>query len=312
MATLTIRASDSAAALEEAMRLLGPDALILSTRTHNGMVELVAGQSDDTAPAGPAATDGPRARAANATGVGGATGATTKDGPAAFGGHLRRALVRDRIAAPAVLPPHLPGRIVLAGPPGAGRSMLAARLAAEALRTPGAARPVLVAPRPDMLCPPGPVSGWARLLGLAPHRPVWAQGAPAAIAPPDPGETQIIDLSALPPLAPDALASLAALPDARLWLVLPTGLHPDYQDMLCAPLAGIADLVVLTRADLCAPTADDIALPARHGLPIGLLARGTGLLDALAPPPAATPVEFAASFPERQPKDHSDAAACLS
>jgi flagellar biosynthesis GTPase FlhF len=45
MTTITIRAADSAEALEEVMRRLGPDALILSTRQSRGMVEMVAGMA---------------------------------------------------------------------------------------------------------------------------------------------------------------------------------------------------------------------------------------------------------------------------
>lgn len=277
MATITIRASDSAAALDEALRQLGPDAMILSTRQHRGQVEIVArsGNADDGAPPTPPALRTP-------------SGLPPLGSPAAgFGDHLRRAMTRDIVVAPQSLPPHLPGRIVLAGPPGAGRSMLAARLAAEALRAPAAARPVLIAPRRDALCAPGPLAGWARLLGLVAHRPVWGTAGAGPLAPPDPGETQIVDLSALPPLPSADLARLAALPEARLWLVLPAGLHPAYQDALCAPLAGLVDVLVLTRTDLCPPTPDDLDLPRRHRLPTGLVARGGALLDALDLWPAA-------------------------
>jgi len=301
MATITIRASDSAAALDEVMRQLGPDALILSTRQNRGQVEMVAtsAQPQDGAGAPPPPPPAPAA----------APG---------FAGHLRRQLVRPVADVPEVLPPHLPGRVVLAGPPGAGRSMLAARLAAEALRSPGAARPSLVAPRPDVLAPPGPLSAWARLAGLVPHRPVWAEGSGASLAPPDPGETQIVDLSALPQLAPGQLATLAALPEARLWLVLPAGLHASYQDRLCEPLVGIADLIVLTRTDLCPPTDDDLSLTRRHGLPVALLAQGGGLLDALTPvatwPDVAGHGATATPSPVsgRPMKDQRDAAARIS
>lgn len=278
MATITIRASDSAAALDEALRQLGPDAMILSTRQHRGQVEIVArsGSADDgglrQGAGQPAAARGMPSQVSPVTG---------------FGDHLRQAMARDIVAAPPVLPPHLPGRIVLAGPPGAGRSMLAARLAAGALRAVGAASPTLIAPRRDMLCPPGLLAGWARLLGLVPHRPVWGTDGAGPLSPPGEGETQIVDLSALPPLPPEDIANLAALPEARLWLVLPSGLHPTYQDAICAPLAGLADVLVLTRTDLCPPTPEDLDLPRRHRIPAGLMAHGGALLDALAPWPAA-------------------------
>lgn len=295
MATITIRASDSAAALEEVMRLLGPEAMILSTRHHNGQIEMVASSDpSESAPHG----DSPQAQPPK-----GAASAPR------FDGHLRLAL-REKTGAMPLNLGQLPGRIVLAGPPGAGCSMLAARLAAEALRAPGAPRPAIIAPRPDLLCPPGPISAWARLLGLTPHRPIWPGGAPGPVAPPEPGETQILDLSALPQIAPETLGALAALPDAQLWLVLPSGLHAAYQDRICTPLSGLADMVVLTRTDLCPPTPDDLDLPARHGLRIGLMAQGAGLLDALGPHEGRQGATAFVNAPHQ--KEHSDAAACLS
>lgn len=248
------------------MRCLGPEALILSTRQHRGQVEIEAVSGDtalaDLAPPAPEKPD-----------------------PAPqFAARLLRELTRRR-RPDAVLPPNLPGRVVLVGPPGAGRSMLAARLAAEALRVPGARRPTLITPRPDLLCPPGALAGWARLLGLVPHRPVWANGIAGPLPAPATDQTQILDLSDLPPQDPDALAPLAAHPDAAIWLVLPTGLHPAYQDRLCRDWADKAALIALTRADLCPPTADDLGLNLRFGLPVALIAQGTGLLDTLSLPP---------------------------
>jgi hypothetical protein len=290
MATVTIRAADAAQALDEVMRCLGPDALILSTRQHKGQVEVVA------APSG-----GPVQPQAEPPVVSG------------FSGHLLRQLARSPVQS-GVLPPHLPGRVILAGPPGSGRSTLAARLAAEALRTPGAARPVLIAPRPDLLTAPGRLSSCARLLGLVPHRPVWRSGEPVALPSPAVDETQIIDLSDLPQAEPSLLSGIAARADTALWLVLPTGLHPGLLDRLCQRFADLATHVVLTRTDLCAPTSDDLQTPRRHGLPVSLLAGGGALLDALSavpvPPAFDAVAEDAVLHP--QPQEMPDAAARLS
>ena len=258
MATVTIRAADAAQALDEVMRCLGPDAMILSTRQHKGQVEVVA------APAGAALPVAP----------------VSPPPVSGFSGHLLRELVRSQVRS-GVLPPDLPGRVLLVGPPGGGRSTLAARLAAEALRTPGAARPTLIAPRPDVLTAPGRLSAQARLLGLVPHRPVWKAGDPADLPPPALDETQIIDLSDLPQLKPPHLTALADRADAEVWLVLPTGLHPTVLDRLCAQFAGSAHRVVLTRTDLCDPTTDDLEVPRLHGLTVSLLAGGGALIDAL-------------------------------
>lgn len=280
MATVTIRAADAAQALDEVMRCLGPDALILSTRQNKGQVEVVA-----SAPVAGQGATGASATGGSATGQ--ANGAALPlaapiEPPIAtgFSGHLLRQLARAPIRS-GVLPPHLPGRVILAGPPGSGRSTLAARLAAEALRTPGAAQPSLIAPRPDLLTAPGRLSAQARLMGLVPHRPVWRVGEAADLAAPAVDETQIIDLSDLPQAEPSQLAEIAARADTALWLVLPTGLHPSLLDRLCEQFSGLASLVVLTRTDLCAPTPDDLAIPQRHGLTVSMLAGGGALLDAL-------------------------------
>lgn len=263
MTRLTIRGADTAQAMDEVLRVLGPDALILSTRQHRGLVEIEAASADEAD-----LTPAPRPEPSFA--------ATLLSQLAARRGGAGRA---------DCLPPHLPRRVVLVGPPGSGRSLLAARLAAASLRLADAPRPRLIAPRPDSLTPPGVLSRHARLMGLVPDRPVWRPGQVPTLPAPAPDEVQIIDLSDLDAAAqqPDALAFLAELPGTALWLVIPTGLHPDWHDRLSATWAGRASMIVLTRADLCPPTADDMALPEQSGLPLGLIAAGTGLLDALSP-----------------------------
>ncbi|NEX45259.1 hypothetical protein [Pseudotabrizicola algicola] len=297
MGTVTIRAADSTLALEEVMRCLGPDALIVSTRQHMGQVEIIAAPAGGTAPL-PSAPQPPEPRANG------------------FAGQLLRQLARAPLHS-GVLPPQLPGRVVLAGPPGGGRSTLALRLAAEALRSPGAARPVLVAPRPDLLTAPGRLSAQARLLGLVPHRPVWSPDGPFPLESPAMDTTQIVDLSDMPPLDPARLGEIAARSDAALWLVLPTGLHPAQIDRLCAPFAGLASHVVMTRTDLCPPTEDDLDPALRHGLPLSLLAGGAGLLDALtalAAPVTDTPASERPDWPGSalNSEELPDAAARLS
>ena len=311
MTTVTIRAADSAEALEEVMRRLGPDALILSTRQNRGMVEIVAGSAEfrmtpATADSGPRLVPSPAATM-----------------PARFQTELTRAMARPDDAA-AILPPHLSGRVILVGPPGAGRSLLAARLAAAALRDTKSPRPVLVAPRPDLLTGPGPLAGWARLLGLTLHRPVWAHGLPARLSVPDPATLEILDLSDMPAPAPDTLGPLAKLSDSQVWLVLPTALHPSLHARVCPPWAGIARLIALTRADLCPPTPEDHALHQSTGIAPALLADGAGLLDVLHPlapdrdegaaPPPSEPLDACASLTldDHPCEDPSDAAAHLS
>ena len=309
MTTLTIRAADSAEALDEVMRRLGPDALILSTRQNRGMVEIVAGHAAlrVTPPVADAGFRDADHRIVPPPAA---------NGPDRFQTALTRAM-RDAGGGPMVLPPHLSGRVILVGPPGAGCSMLAARLAAAALRAPDSPRPILVAPRPDLLTGPGPLAGWARLLGLTLHRPIWADGLPARLAPPDPALLEILDLSDMPAVAPDLLGPLAKLSGSQVWLVLPTGLHPALHARLGPPWAGIARLIALTRADLCPPTPEDLALAQTAGTAPALLAEGAGLLDVLHPLAPATPHVPAAApavLPPDAPhdKEATDAATHLS
>jgi hypothetical protein len=326
MTTLTIRAADSATALDEVQRRLGPDALILSTRQSRGMVEVVAGIAEirPTRPAtlpqarpypGPAPAELP----ANPVRPGFSTQRHRPDFPAHgpqpdspadqprpnFSAQLVQAMAPADTAMPC-LPPNLSGRVVLVGPPGSGRSLLAARLAAAALRDGAGLRPVLIAPRPDLLTGAGPLAGWARLMGLDLHRPIWPQGLPRHLPPPDPDRLEIIDLSDMPLTSADPLAAWRDLHQTQIWLVLPTGLHPDCHARFCPALHGIVRLIVLTRADLCPPTADDLALGATHGIAPALIAEGTGLMDALSPlplpMPVPVPVPVQVSAPEPGPQ----------
>lgn len=290
MTTITIRAADSAEALQEVLRRLGPDAMILSTRQNRGLVEVQATTAQpkpdltrsttDPRPPSPPPRNPPADLPA--------------DPPAtvtfSFRAHLDQATRQTAAAADAdtaLLPPALSGRVILTGPPGAGCSLLAARLAAAALRATDSAAPVLIAPRRDPLAAAGNLAGWARLMGLTPHRPVWAMDSPPNLPLPDADRLEILDLSALPMPAPEQVKTWASLPDTQIWLVLPSGLHPDLHARLCPPLQGMARLIVLTRTDLCPPTPDDLSLATRFGIPVGLLAQGTGLLNALSPAPLA-------------------------
>ena len=287
MATITIRAADSSSGLDEVLRLLGPDAMIVATRQVGGMVEITA--APPGAPAVPAAR------------------------PADFAAHLAR---HTSAAAPLADPPvsdvlpGLPRRLVLAGPPGAGVSMLAARLAAHALRRRDGPRPRLIAPRPDALLLPGALDGWARLMGLRAEHPVWQDGGLPTLSAPGAEECQIIDLSCVPAAKPQEAAALRLPVEAAVWLVMPTGLHPAMHVALLAQWGRHVDALALTRLDLCPPTAEDLALSVRHGLPIAMTAQGRGLVDALAPDP--TGAACAPTTPTRRKETAPHAAACLS
>ncbi len=262
MTVIRIRAADAASALNEVARRFGPDALILSTTQQAGFVEVTLAEGGEMP--------------ANAP-------------PAAQPSKPQRL-------------PDLPPRLVLLGPPGAGVTRLAARLAALHLRRQPDTPCQLFAPRPDMLAPPSALAAQARLLGLEVAMPLWpdpraGQGLPLGTVP------QIIDLSGLGPLGRDCAGPLLQQAGAECWLVLPTGLHVQAQDRIVPPFKPIAQALVLTRADICPLTLEDRALPQRFGLPIALLSQGGGLLDALCTPPQAASPDLARA-PEQKEVKH--------
>lgn len=240
MSLIRIRAADTAKALAEVERRFGEDAMIVSTSRHNGEVEVIITQTAEVAQAS------------------GSTEMSHSDADA--------------------LP--LPSRLVLIGPPGAGVSMLAARLAVHWMRHDPSLNVQLIAPRPDPLAPVSPLVAHARLLGLSVETPNWTTGQLGQIADSNGHWPQIVDLSGLGQDGPFHVAPLLDEPSAACWLVLPTGLHIQAQDAILQIYRPICSALALTRADLCPLTLEDRALPYRFGLPIALVAQGAGLLDA--------------------------------
>lgn len=266
MTTIIIRATDAATALDEVKRRLGPDALIVSTRQHNGQVEIKATTAATLVSERPSVTE-----------------YRSTSSPQRFQAHLEQAQSRD--GKPALCwPLDITGRVILIGPPGSGCSLLAARLAAMTLRDADSPKPVLIAPRKDLLSATSKLAGWARLMDVLVHRPVWTSDIPASLPLPDKDRLEILDLSDVGWPDTSVLKNWAALPETQIWLVLPTGLHEQLHQRLCTGMSEIIRMIVLTRADLCPPTPDDQALNQRFGVPVGLVASGTGLLDTLAQP----------------------------
>jgi len=269
MTPVTVRAANTHKAMEELLRRLGPDALILSTRHVDGEVELTALPPDaEAAPAQPTSFAQAFQREA------------VRPAPA----DPMTALAR-RLLLPDGLAPDPVTRILVAGPPGAGKSMLAARIAAQLMLDDPTLRPQIVAPRPAAALVEDRLRGWARLMGLAIDRPTTMQAM--YLPDPAPHAPQIVDLSDIPADAPTLTARLVETAGAEPVLCLPAGLHPSRTARLCRDWQAFAPTVTLTGLDLWWPERAELDAIADAGLKLTRIAAGTGLVRSLSRPAAS-------------------------
>jgi hypothetical protein len=283
MTAVTVRATSTHKAMEELLRRLGPDALILSTRHVDGEVEVTAVPPDCAPPApSPAPAAQPTAQPT----------ASPADFAQAFQRETARSLSCDpqavlarRLFPSQVLVEDPITRLLIVGPPGAGKSMLACRIAAQLMIADRTVRPHIIAPASGALLVEDRLRGWTRLMGLAPDRPTVAHTF--RLPDPTPGRPQIVDLSDIPEDAPGLVASLIETDDAELVLCLPAGLHPARIAKLCHDWQAFTPTVTLTGLDLWWPERAELDAIVAAGLKLTRTAAGTGLIRSLSRPGAS-------------------------
>ncbi len=318
MTTITVRAKTSQKAMAEILRRLGPDALILSTRKVDGEYELCASADAADADADTAHDDSEDSAQATIPASAGAARRTDSPArpvlrasrdPSPFERSFRAATTRpapkppvnDPLAdlarrlcfAPGLEEP-IPPRTVILGPPGSGKSLLAARIAARILQADRRLQPRLIAPAPGLHLTEGALRGWARLMGLRLDRPTIQ--AALESTDPDPAFPEIFDLSDAGDHVPDLAARLIDSDDAELILTIPAGTHPALTARLCRDWAAWQPTVCLTRLDLWEPEIPELQAIADAGLKLGHVAQGTGIVGCLRRPGPADLVHWSGGW----------------
>lgn len=273
MNAITVRAATTQKAMDQLLRRLGPDALILSTRIVGGEVEVAALPPDASPP--PPKMAGEPANFAQAF---------QREASRKVSADPLTALAR-RLFLPEGLDDEPVTRVLIVGPPGAGKSMLAARLAAQVMLIEPGIRPHVIAPTPSALLVEDRLRGWLRLMGLMPDRPTVAQ----VFNLPDPPieAPQIVDLSDVADNALALSAKLIECDGAELILCLPAGLHPARVAKLCHDWQPFAATVTLTGLDQWWPERAELDAIAEAGLKLTRTTAGTGLVRALSRPGAS-------------------------
>ena len=273
------QARDVAAAMAQVRAELGGEALILSTRRTGDGVEVTAALEDQPPPAPivPMLVDAAREAALAWHGV---------PGPLArrmLSGNLAEAL-RDRLAFAPLPISRDDAPLLLAGPPGAGKTLTAAKLAT---------RLVLAGQAPLMIAADGKRSGateqlaaFTRLLGLqlvVAHTPVAIARAFTLRREATP---IIIDGPGTDPFDPtqrEEIVAFASAINARTALVLGAGLCPAEAGELGAAYADAgASFLVATKLDIARRLGGILAAADAGGLSLTEGGIGVGAADGLA------------------------------
>jgi flagellar biosynthesis protein FlhF len=284
------RAPTAADAIARIRAELGPDALILNTRRLGDGVEITAALEPNEPP--PASSDD----ALRFHGVPDSLAMRLAHGP------LRNTLASSlnfvRLPLHDGAPP-----LLLAGPPGAGKTLTVARLATRLVMA--GATPLVITADGKRAGATEQLAAFTRLLGLD----LVVASHPVALARAIAGRTEarptLIDLPGSDPFLAqerDELAALAATAAARIVAVLPAGLDPaEATDLAQAYVEAGARLLVATKLDL-ARRVGGILAAAEAGLALCEAGIGPGAADGLVPlTPELLATRLQLPQPQRRP-----------
>lgn len=268
----TYRAGSVQAAMAQVRAELGDDALILGTRRVGSSVEVTAALE-----AGEPAVDTARAERLRWHGVPAALVEELATGPLDAALEARLAFARLDLSPGA--PP-----LLLAGPPGAGKTLTVARLATR-LRLQGM-QPLVVSADAQRAGAAEQLAAFTRLLGLT----LLAASDPVslgrALARRQDGAPVLIDTGGIDPFDAQAQAGIAVLAQvaqARTALVLPAGGDAaESADIAAAFAAAGATALVATRLDV-ARRLGGIVAAAASGLPLAEAGTSPDAADGLQP-----------------------------
>ena len=317
------RAATLAGAMAQVRDELGLDALILTTSNQGGVVEVTAALDpedepdlpvplrggllldspvqQEPAPAGPVSAPSQSSDLLRDTlgrhGLPPSLLAALRQGPLEAG--CSRLFRFTRLPLDADAPP-----LLLAGPPGAGKTLTVAKLAARLVME--GHRPLVITADEQRAGAVEQLAAFTRLLGLtliAAGRPEMLERALQRRETLSPVLIDAPGLDLLDPTQGEQLACLLSASGARVALALPAGLDPlEAADIGIAHAARGADLLVATRLD-------------RNGRPGGLLAAaqaadlalteagtGPGIADGLSQlTPVSVATRLGAAEPSRTP-----------
>ena len=286
------RASSVAEAMTKVRGELGPNALILGTRRVGDGVELTAAiepEADHVNPVNPPALSEPadvpgRAEAFRWHGIPPSLAARLANGPLDVA--VAAALPFQSLNLQAGSAP-----LLLAGPPGSGKTLTAARLATRLVMA-GTA-PLVITADGRRAGAAEQLAAFTRILGLT--LIVASQPAPLAkaLARRQQNTPVLIDGPGLNPFDPaqrQELADLAFAAGATIVLVIPAGLDPaEAEDVASAFAVMGAAALIVTRLDL-ARRMGGVLTAAMTGLALSEAGVGPGAMDGLV---ACTPAFIA-------------------